>query len=554
MSEMRARMRWRAAATLAVVVTAGLSGWLFAPLLGGYFVSDDFVPLTLFRLWEDQGRLGAALASKFWSGLDAGDSHFYRPLSYLSFAMNYAASGIDARPWMAVNVAIHLLNGVMVGLIGARAAEEKPGARTVAAATLGAALFLFLAPGAEIVAWISGRFDGSATFFTLLACVFFQRSRRLGDAPSWLSLLSAVAALLCKESAAIVPFAILFLARLRDDVRDRPTVLARWLAAARRAAPWLALAALYLAWRYAMFGSATRVYSNTQPLADMLSGAYWSEVAHALPAWLAAQFRPAYRYALLCLLTLAQLAIIAFARPPGRREREALFGVAATIAFTLALLLPHVGKLPEDGLSGRLLYQTSAFYGVLVAIALRHARLAYLLWGLSLALVILHTGFERHVLARWETVHRQSRELVPAIERYHASLGPEDFALVLVPPAIDDIPFGRNAQGGLMLPPIYARPLSYKLLVQQFDEVPALAGKVRDGVVTTLRRATVFDFLAGKRVTTSPPEYPTRVACWSSRRTRLVPLDVAPGPDPEAWAQSLERAIEAHCPQRPSTR
>ena len=30
--------------------------------------------------------------------------------------------------------------------------------------------------GREVVAWISGRFDGSATFFTLLACVFFQEA------------------------------------------------------------------------------------------------------------------------------------------------------------------------------------------------------------------------------------------------------------------------------------------------------------------------------------------------------------------------------------------
>ncbi|MGZ5104845.1 MAG: hypothetical protein ACXWHB_10430 [Usitatibacter sp.] len=554
MSAIAPERRWPLAAAAMVALVAILSAWLFAPLLAGYFVSDDFVPLVLFRLWEDQGRLASALAEKFWSSLDAGDSRFYRPLSYLSFALNYLTSGLDAAPWMAVNVALHVLNGVMVGMIGVRAAEGSPSARGIAAGALGAALFLFLAPGAEVVAWISGRFDGSATFFTLLACVFFQRSRRTGDAAGVASLLSAVAALLCKESAAIVPFAILFLARLRDDVLDRPTVLARWLAAARVAAPWLALAALYLAWRYAMFGSATRVYSNTQPLSDMLSRAYWSDVVQALPAWISAQFRPAYRFAFLAVLTLAQLVLIFVSRPSGRREPEALFGAAATVALTLALLLPHVGKLPEDGLSGRLLYQTSAFYGVLVAIALRHSRAAYLLWGVSLALLILHTAFERHVLARWEVVHRQTRELVPAVARYHDALAPGDFALVLVPEAVDDIPFGRNAQGGLMLPPVQPRALTYKVLVQETGELPALGGKIRDGVVTTLRRAPVFDFLAGKRVTTTPPEYPTRIACWSSLHARLVPLEVAPGPDPETWARSLKGAFARHCPQRPSTR
>jgi hypothetical protein len=105
-----------------------------------------------------------------------------------------------------------------------------------------------------------------------------------------------------------------------------------------------------------------------------------------------------------------------------------------------------------------------------------------------------------------------------------------------------------------MLPPVQPRALSYKVLVQETGEIPVLAAKVRDGVVTTLRRAPVFEFVAGKRITTSPPEYPTRVACWSSTRATLVPLEVAPGPDPEAWARSLQSEAARHCPQRASTR
>jgi hypothetical protein len=172
----------------------------------------------------------------------------------------------------------------------------------------------------------------------------------------------------------------------------------------------------------------------------------------------------------------------------------------------------------------------------------------------TFALAILHVSFDRHVLARWQTVYGQSRALVPAVGRLHASLGPDELALVLAPGAIDDIPFARNAQGGLMLPPMYPASLSNKILVQQFDEIPLLPDKIVAGVVTTLRHRTVYDYLAGKRLTTTPPEYPSRVVCWSSLRERLVPLDVAPGPDPQAYARSLQRAVDTACPQKPTTR
>ena len=537
--------RWRLAALALGMLAAAWSAWAFIPLLHGYFISDDFVPMVLFRKWQEEGRLAEALAAKFWSSLDAGDSHFYRPLSYFTFAINYLTSGVDAGPWMATEVAIHVLNGVMAGAIGMYAAEEKPGARTVAAGVVGAALFLFFAPGAEVLAWISGRFDATATFFTLLACLLFQKSKRFGDVASLLSLLSAEAAFLCKESAAIVPFAILFLARLRADALAEPTKTRRWICALRHALPWLILAALYLVTRYAMFGSFTRVYADTQPLAATFSGAYWKEVADTLPAWLSAQFRPNYRYPFLCVLTLLQLAIIVFARPVERRAREALFAAGSILFLTLALVSPHVGKLPDEGLGGRLLYQSAGFYAVLTVVALRHSRLRYFLWGVTLAVVLLHAAFQYHALGRWNAAFAEMRSLVAEIARLDARLKPGDYALVLIPPAIDDIPFGRNAQGGLMLPPVYPRPMSARLLVQQYDEVPALAGKIETGVVSTLKERSVFEYLAGKRVTTTPPQYPNVVVCFSSDRHRLMPLDVAPGTAPQAWTDAVQVALNA---------
>ena len=536
--------RWKLI-TLALALAAGAwAAWAFAPLARGYFLSDDFVPMVLFRQWQEEGRLGAALFSKFWSSLDAGENFFYRPLSYLTFAINYLASGSEPRSWLATEVAIHVLNGVMAGAIGVRAAQERPDARAVAAGVAGAALFIFFAPGAEVLAWISGRFDATATFFTLLACLLFQGSKRFGDWASWLSLLSAEAAFLCKESAAIVPFAILFLARLRPDVLAEATKMRRWIGALRHAWPWLVLAALYLVSRYLMFGSFTRVYGGTSPLADLFAPGYLPGVAETLPAWLAGQFRPAYRFPFLCVLTVAQLAIIAFARPRDARAREAIFCAASLLALTLLLILPHVGKLREDGLGGRLLYQSAVFYAVLVTIALRHARVAYLMWGMTLAVVLLQAAFQYHAIMRWNAAHAAMRALGGEIGRLGAGGNPGDFTLVLVPPDLDDIPFARNAQGGLMLPPLFPPGMSTRILVQTSDEIPLIGDKVATGVVSTLKGRSVFDYLAGKRIVTTPPEYPSEVMCFASDRRRLIPLAVATGPTTDAWGAALKRAYD----------
>ncbi len=543
------RADWRLAAIAALAAAAACAAWLFAPVLRGYFLSDDFVPLVLFRHWQEQGRLGAELGHTFAGGLDAGENHFYRPLSYLTFVLSYLASGMHARAWMALDVLVHVANGVMVGALGACLAEERPGARAIAAGAAGAALFLFFAPGAEVVAWVSGRFDAFATFFTLLACLGFARSRRALDAGWWIAIVAAACAFLSKESAAIVPFAIALLAFVRPAAERDASLPARAKAALVRSGPWIALAALYLAWRYAMFGSATTVYGGSHPVAAALSAAYWANVATAFPPWFSAQFRPAHRHAMLLALTALQLVLVAFARPGERRGRDALFAVAATTLLTIALVLPHVGRLPPSGIGGRLFYQTAAFYGVLSAIALRHARLARLLWGATLALAIVHAAFMHEALGRWSHAYGQMRALVAALDRYAAALPAGEYALVIVPADMRDVPFARNAQGGLMMPPTFERALSDRLLVQLDHEVPEIAPKIADGVVATLRRHSVFEYLGGRRVARS--EYPTRAACWSESRRALVALDVPPAAAPREWGAGLERALRAAPCARP---
>jgi hypothetical protein len=538
-----AARRWRIAAAVAWLALAAWFAVSFAPFLRGYFLSDDLVPLVLFEQWRGEGRLGAMLAANFVGGLDAGGNHFYRPLSFLTFALHYLASGTHAAPWMAVTVLLHLLNGLLVAAVALAAVPQRRDAHAVAAAAVGAALFLFFAPGVEVAAWISGRFDAMATFFTLAAVLGFVSSRRAGDGAWWLSLAAMAAACLSKESAAVVPFAILLHARFLGPHRESAAGVERWTAAVRVAAPWLALAALYLLGRWLMFGSATRVYANTQPLGAILSPGYWEGVVAGAAPFLAAQFRPGQWYPLLVTLTALQCAVVLAGLPHKAPARGALFAAGATALVTLLLLVPHVSRLPASGLGGRLLYQAAAFYGISVAIALRHARLPRLLLGVSLLLVALHAAFQANVLDRWLAAHAGMRALAGEIRRLHEGIAPDEFVLVLAPDALDDIPFARNAQAGLMLPPIQPAALSARLLVQIHFEIPELAGKIRAGVVPTLRRHSVLEYLEGKRVASAALVYPSRVVCWDPARNALVPLEAPAAASPEAWGQALQASL-----------
>lgn len=540
-------MSARAAAVASWSAFALLAAWLMAPVLGVYFLSDDFVPLALFRHWQDEGRFGAMLWSKLTTGLDAGDNNFYRPLSYASFALNYVLGGLDARGWMAVNIALHVASAVMAGTIGVRLVGAR-GAQASFAAALGAALFLAASPGAEVVAWISGRFDASATFFSLLSCLLFLASRRAWDAASIASIASAVAAFLCKESAASLPFAIVLLAWARDDeTGGSPWSLQRGVAAVRRALPWLVVAAAYLIARYVFFGSFTRVYGGTTPSSAVFTLGYWSGLAGTLPTWFAAHFRPwghATAVLVLVALQLGMLAGVAFAREAPRAVRSAMLALAAAVALTIALVAPHIGRLPPMDLGGRLLYQTTGFYAALVAAALAVARPA---WPLAIATVLLAAVNASSLLESLERrveASLQMRALIGEIARESAATGANGYTLVLAPRDFHDIPFAINAQGGLMLPPVFPEPLGKHLLVQLYEEIPELPGKIESGVVTTMRRYTLFEFLEGKREpATVPPAYPTRVTCWDPKRRQLVPVPVEPGPTPKEWADAISRYV-----------
>ena len=188
----------RAAWALPLLVALAVA-LLWSPALGGGYVWDDrnlFVENT--AIWQPDA-LWSSFTRDFWDA--SAGSGYYRPLITASYIADGWLWGLE-RPagWHATNVLAHA--GVAAGLC---ALLQRLG-MSVAGAGLAALLFGIFPTSAESVAWISGRTDVFAAAGAIL-CLLADRQRRPLAAALFLA-----AALLCKETAVLVPGMALLLA------------------------------------------------------------------------------------------------------------------------------------------------------------------------------------------------------------------------------------------------------------------------------------------------------------------------------------------------------
>ena len=509
-------------ATVAIAIAAAVCVWLS----GGYFLSDDFVPLAYFGHW-DGWQIAADVAAKFHTSIN-GVEAFYRPLTWLSYALSYAMSGGNARGWLAVNLALHLCNALLVGWLVRRLAPERSGAALAGALLAGITFFAF-SPAFEVALWIACRYDALATFFTLLAGAAFLQRRTVA------AVLATVAALLSKESGAV---AIVFVALLAGvDVwgsAERPArpreQVREWL---RRVVPWIVLGALYVALRVALFGAAVQVFHESR--VDLASQQHWRVLLETVLPWARAQFPgiPGVRGFLgLTLVTIGTgLALAAL------RSRYALLAQCATLATLVAggaLLLPHVSGFESIGIGGRLFYQMSAFHAIALGLAVHEGGLALarrrlvsaLVLGCGVAVAAAHLAWGWNGAKQYVVAQRSMRDAAAAIGTLAQRAGPDDFFLVFLPDAVGRVPFARNAQAGLMLPPVQERPVSRRLLVQTNLEIPGQESNVDNGVLWLLRNHSLFDVMENRVPAGARPRFaPTRFYCWSVRHGEMRELE-----------------------------
>ncbi|MEW6755690.1 MAG: tetratricopeptide repeat protein [Candidatus Latescibacterota bacterium] len=187
--------------------------------------------------------------------LDAGtfsavpEARMYRPLVQASYAVNHALGGADVAGYHALNLALHLLNALLVWVLAGLLLGDE-------AASLAAGLLFAVHPLAcEPVNYISARSASLATFFVLAGVWAVLGLVRRGPTPGRLGLLAGAyaAGLLSKEIAVALPgLALLCLGLGRHG--DAAHAAVRPLPARSALVVLGGLTLLYLAGTHALIG------------------------------------------------------------------------------------------------------------------------------------------------------------------------------------------------------------------------------------------------------------------------------------------------------------
>jgi hypothetical protein len=529
-----------------LVVPVVCAAAMYVRFFAGFWLGDDFG--NLYRAWlaEQSGELWQQAWMQFANGASSQGA-FYRPVMFASILVNEWLAGRIYAGWFGVNIAIHLANVVLIGMLVARLAHACGRNGRVAGAV--AALFFALCPLlAEGVFWISARADGFVTMLTLSALYAWSVSRTPAGQVLWLPLL-LFAALGFKESAAVFPLQMLLVALAWPVRRSR----AQWTAIAAG----FVLVAMFLVLRGHLFGDAWRVYYAGAgiPSLDRLR-----EAIASLPAWWSALTHSTPHVAnVYVLAALASVALLVAGTSRSRARLTAAL-LAASAGFVLATFL-NLGSMGDTGEGGRLAYTPIAWLALALGVAgaapgsIVEQRVrceAARLLGISLLLLAsaMGTWVLEGELAGASGAERGMRALarsLPAWARNNPGL-----TLLVIPEHDGPVITGRNAQAGLVMPPLSPEPLLHRVLPTVPREVEARYGQLAAGLASrleALRPDRVDAQMLARIFAPDTARWPDRYACWSPGERRIVELST---PDPAhraRWVDELEQAAE-QCPPR----
>jgi hypothetical protein len=201
----------------------------FLPLLRYFFAQDDFI------LMHNAVRDGGRAITTFFSQAPGQ----FRPLTKgLYFLSMYKAFGLNAAPYHAVSIFVHILNSVLFFLLMKRC-------RISAAASLvSTTLFALSVAFFHVIGWVSCIQQLLGQCFMLTALVFGIDHLRSGSKHSkWASIAAYVLALLSLEQTFAMPIILLVFARLNVGGWAEPLPVQR---AVGRLAEHLTIMVVYL--------------------------------------------------------------------------------------------------------------------------------------------------------------------------------------------------------------------------------------------------------------------------------------------------------------------
>lgn len=224
----------------------------YANSLSGELLSDDLILIVRNQNAHEFSRLYRLFTQNYFHTVAADGT--YRPVSSISFALNYLIHGEHTLGYHIFNTLLHFVNTALLYRLTLQVTKRE------FLALANALIFATHPVRVEAVAFISGRPEMLATLFILIAIGIYLKDRtRLSSIISTASL--SALALFSKESAICLPGILLLL----DSYLDREGLLSwQWLK--RRLPPltaYILVIACYSAARYTVLGAMGVPIENT---------------------------------------------------------------------------------------------------------------------------------------------------------------------------------------------------------------------------------------------------------------------------------------------------
>lgn len=196
-----------------VCAAAFLAGFAMWPSARNGFVWDDSTYVVGNSLTRD---LSARGIGRIFSSVHYG---LYKPVTMLSFAVNYKFSGLEPRPYHVTNIALHTVNTALVFALVFMLAQS------VWAAFLCAVLFGVHPMHVESVAWVSERKDMLYALFFLMASILYVKFAQTRNRAAMAgSVLCFILSLCAKPMGITLPAVVFVYDYLLGRVFDRRLV------------------------------------------------------------------------------------------------------------------------------------------------------------------------------------------------------------------------------------------------------------------------------------------------------------------------------------------
>lgn len=361
---------------------------VYANSLGGDFVWDDRRLILDDRAITSWRQLGVVFSNDFFYRADDDLPYgYYRPLTTLTYLLDYSLWRLDAFGFHLTNVGLHAIAAWLVGSLLRRLGWGDGNA------LIAASLFAVHPIHSENVAWISGRTDVLAFVLATAALWPWTAARRPVPA-HWRagSLLLFVAALLAKEMAVVMLFWLVALERwLRSET---------WRAVLRSTAPFGLALVGYAVWRFGILGIA--VPGSQPPEHSLLNLALstpstlvrylgWLVWPHPLQAYVLNPYVTTLADARLWAAVVVLGGVVAWLIRYGSEPRRRLCAAMLAVSFLPLLNLARVASPHDMGntMAERFCYFPSLPFVALVALLLeRPLRQAPRATGAALLLLL----------------------------------------------------------------------------------------------------------------------------------------------------------------------